>query len=261
MIIDAHSHIGFSDPLKGSVDNLLASMEKAGIEKAMVFAGKIGHCTTNDLLESVRGYTDILYPIGSFSALDLLPDVEFIEQLLREKKIFGLKFYTGYEYFYPTDEKLYPYFELLSIYNRPAIFHMGDTYKKVVTAKLKYAHPLAIDEVAVEFPKMKIIIAHVGYPWIIETAEVCAKNDNVYTDTSGFVYGPFTPIDREVFTKIIDYFKQHAPIASCLLFGTDWPISNQQSYVQTMSDLLPGDIQQQIFSENSIRAFGLNQQA
>jgi hypothetical protein len=134
----------------------------------------------------------------------------------------GVKFYTGYDCFNPQD--VIPQMEHLAELNIPMIFHMGDTLRSVKSARLRYAQPLIIDDIASDYPEITFVIAHMGYPWHKDTAAaVYYKNDNVYTDISGFVYGEFTS-----FTGSHDK----------LLFGTDFPISDQSSYISSINEIV-----------------------
>jgi predicted TIM-barrel fold metal-dependent hydrolase len=231
MILDAHTHLGKKRIIAKPPD-LIASMDSAKIDKALVFAGKFTETATEDLLTQIAPYNGRLFGIGSWSPKNDEPTPERIEQLLREGKIHGMKFYPGYEYFYPHDHVLHPYMELLVKYDRPAIFHSGDTFNGANGARLRFAHPLEIDDLSVEFPKLKIIIAHLGNPWVIDAAEVCFKNENVYADCSGFVYGDFKDNDFMFFRMAVNEFKRVAGGQDKVIFGTDWPISHQQDYIQ-----------------------------
>jgi predicted TIM-barrel fold metal-dependent hydrolase len=109
---------------------------------------------------------------------------------------------------------------------------------------------------------MNFIIAHMGYPWIKDTAEVCYKNKNVFTDISGFVYGEFDGQDKTRFKKSLDEFLEIAG-SDKLLFGTDYPISNQHSYIEALEWLSVNSINKkmseiftpQYMSQNVKRAF------
>ena len=102
----------------------------------------------------------------------------------------ALKIYPGYEPFYPADAKLAPAYELAEAFDVPVMIHSGDTYAP--RGKVKYSHPLHVDDVAVDFPRVKFLICHLGNPWFRDCMEVVYKNDNVYTDISGLVLGNFT---------------------------------------------------------------------
>ncbi len=257
MIIDAHTHIGFNTLCDTTAQELLASMTKAGIDKSFVFAGEMFDLPTERLIKEIAPYKEQLYAIGSISPLlPNIPSVGQVEDWLRQEQIHGIKFYTGYEHFYPADSSIRPYLELLLKYNRPAIFHSGDTYSEAGTAKLKYAQSIHIDDVATDMPELRIIIAHMGYPWIVDTAEVCYKNKNVFVDCSGFVYGTFSEDDEKQFEQMVREFIRISHAPDRILFGTDWAISDQVSYVRVAKSVF-GDNNENIFFKNAIRLFGI----
>jgi hypothetical protein len=254
MLIDAHTHLGLSG---AKAEELVASMNTAGIDKALVLSGEINHYSVEQLLADTAPYRGTLYPVGSISPLSpQTPSVEAVERWLSSKQIFGLKFYPGYEHFYPADETLRPYLELLATYRRPAIFHSGDTWNGIRGAKLKYAQAIHIDDLAVEMPDLNIIIAHLGYPWETDAAEVCYKNSNVYADCSGFVYDAFTAEQVEHFRQVAQTFLRISNARDRILFGTDWPIGNQASYVRT-AQVVFGEDFPSFYSQNAIKLFGL----
>ena len=115
----------------------------------------------------------------------------------------GIKIYTGYNQVYAYDPRHFPLYELAEAYQVPVVFHTGDTAGG--HGLLKYAHPLTIDEVASQFPRVKFVIAHCGNPWILDAMEVVAKNPNVYVDLSGLLEGKF---DGALFyERHRDYFR------------------------------------------------------
>lgn len=253
MIIDCHTHIGRNEHINANVTRLLTSMDKAGIDKSLVFAGKLNDAANDWMLEQIAPHKDRL--LGVAAAHPQLEtyqhDKDEIGRLVewyQTGQIVAVKFYVGYYHYYPSDVS--HYLQALNEIGCPAIFHCGDCLNSVKKAKLKYAHPLNVDEVAVDFPDMNFIIAHVGYPWVRDTAEVCYKNANVFTDISGFVYGEFQPLDQRKFENMLVEYLQIAS-SDKLLFGTDWPISSQESYRRVM------DLNVRDMSRNVQRAFKL----
>src|SRR6185437_4398865 len=116
-----------------------------------------------------------------------------VESALATKQVRALKAYLGYLHYAPDHPGYRPYYELAERYQLPVIFHTGDTYSPC--AKLRYAQPLLVDDVAVDHPKVKFVLAHLGNPWLTDAAEVIYKNINVWADLSGLVVG-----DAESFT-------------------------------------------------------------
>src|SRR5262249_55780110 len=115
-----------------------------------------------------------------------------VERELSLGRVRALKGYLGYLHFPPDHPGFAPYYQFPAHLGLPFIFHTGDPYSP--RAKLRYAHPLLIDDVAVDHPRVRFVLAHAGNPWLLEAAEVVYKNVNVWADLSGLVVG-----DAEVF--------------------------------------------------------------
>jgi predicted TIM-barrel fold metal-dependent hydrolase len=262
MIIDCHTHLGRNDHIRARVAELLKSMDEAKIDKSFVFAGSLNAYDNETMLEEIKPYRDRLYAVAAWDFeyryknrdADMFAQEEQIVRLYQSGEIVAVKFYTGYYHKMPSEcaEILWRLNEI----GCPAIFHCGDCLNSVKCAKLKYAHPLNIDDVAVDYPKMNFIIAHMGYPWHRDAAEVCYKNSNVYSDISGFVYGKFSSDDYSKFVKTLDEFTDIAS-SEKLLFGSDWPISNQSSYVSTLTSILGPYKAKPLMDDNIKKAFKL----
>ncbi|HEY5268047.1 MAG TPA: amidohydrolase family protein [Candidatus Saccharimonadales bacterium] len=276
MIIDCHSHLGRNEHINANVNQLLESMDQAKIERALVFAGELNNINTSELLKEISPHTDRLHAVASWDfSFDNWTDPynkyginaigkrqeTILASLYQQGAITAVKFYTGYYHHMPGDREIRNALSALNKVGCPAIFHMGDCLNSVKKAKLKYAQPLLIDEVAVDFPNMNFIIAHMGYPWVLDAAEVCFKNENVFSDISGYVYGSFSKEDQDKFVKTLKIFNDIAG-SDKLLFGTDWPISNQRSYIETLDDLSDKEFISDLFkpetlTKNVIKAFKL----
>lgn len=98
------------------------------------------------------------------------------------------------------------------------MIHTGDTYSP--QAKVRFAHPLAVDDVAVDFPDLKLVICHVGNPWIRDAMEVVYKK-NAHTDISGFVLGDFTERFEKYMVDQVKDMVLYAGDPNYLLYGTD----------------------------------------
>lgn len=265
MIIDCHTHLGRNDHIRATADELLRSMDKAGIEKSLVFAGELNDCPNEWMLKQIRPHKDRLYGVMAYDH-SFFDYVNF-KRVAEENNVVGIKFYTGYDHYYPSDlydegkynnamSLHYNCLQLCSELKLPAIFHCGDCLNSVKCAKLKFAHPLNIDEPAVDYDDVKFVIAHMAFPWQKDAAEVCYKNDNVYSDISGFVYGKFSKMDRVKFKKVVNEFLEIAD-SKKLLFGTDWPISDQKSYRDVVDEEWGEALNAFSLSKNVKKVFGL----
>lgn len=255
MIIDCHTHIGRNEHINSSAEDLLRSMDGSKIDKALVFAGKLNDAPNDFLLKEIGPHKDRLFGVAACHPDDFVTaqTMDRFFEFLEESQVVAVKFYLGYDHWYPDNENIKRVLSILQQEELPAIFHTGDCLASIQHAKLKYAHPLGIDDIAVDFPNLKIVMAHMAYPWQREAAEVCYKNKNVYADMSGFVYGDFNAKEIRHFHKVVEEFTTIAGGTDKLLFGTDFPISNQKSYMDTVSDM----IGMKAVSENLHKVFNL----
>jgi predicted TIM-barrel fold metal-dependent hydrolase len=179
-----------------------------------------------------------------------------LRALLAAGRLRGLKLYPGYESFYVHDARLRGVYELAAEFRVPVMIHTGDTYAR--GAKVKHAHPLHVDEVAVEFREVTFVVCHLGNPWFADAMEVVYKNENVVADISGLTLGVF----QERFEQYLrhDVKKAVAFIndPTKLLFGTDWPLCDVGSYLGFVDRLeLTPDEREHLLSRNAARVFRL----
>lgn len=179
------------------------------------------------------------------------------EAKLDEETTAGIKIYTGYQPFYATDDIYKPFYKLAQKYNVPVVFHMGDTANSM--GRLKYSHPLIVDDVAVDFPRVKFVIAHCGTPWVADAVEVAAKNKNVYIDLSGLMEGKFAAKEQiEHFKPYLDVFRtwfNYLGNYKKLMYGSDWPLVDFASYIEVIKSIVPQSAYEDVFYNNAVRVF------
>lgn len=288
MIIDAHTHIAAlaASPFAGQAPDYIAQrlveeMKRAGVARSIVLAhfesGKPSQPDTAKLLRLING-TDCLSAVASIdlsgpvtTTTNLIGRVnaatlESLDQLevwVRSRAVVGVKLYPGYQSLYPINGRWRWIYEICQIYDIPVIFHSGDTLITETGARVKYAHPLAIDDVAVEYPTLKIVIAHVGNPWTVDCAELLYRHKNVYADLSGLYIGPPDPLDGDrdykdlLRRRIRDLVAYASP--SRLLFGSDWPLVYQTDYIRFVESLDLGDerMRERVMWRNAAELFRL----
>lgn len=252
-IIDAHIHADFTgmpEPVSGipeTRERLLADMERAGVR------GAVAHMSVEG-----EGYVDltshgVIHCVSPGAAVA----VTRVAERLRAGTHHCVKIYLGYVPRYATDSAYEPVYALAAEYDVPVVFHTGDTYSS--RAKLKYAHPLAIDEVAVDHPAVDFVIAHAGYPWIETAAEIAYKNPNVFIEASAFMVGDAsTEADRwlkQFVVEPIAWIFGYIEDPTKLMFGSDWPLVDMASYVEVYRRAIPREHWQAVFHDNAVRVF------
>ena len=266
MIIDCHTHLNnyedeTVDALSTSLDRLKTAMRRNRIDRALVLTSyKVGpgRPSTRAVVDATRALPNI-HVVAGISWRTFSPAVvDDLRPMLAAGEIKALKLYPGYEPFYPHDEKFIPVYEFAAKHRVPVMIHSGDTYAP--SGRVKYSHPLHIDEVAVDHPGVNFVICHIGNPWIRDCMEVVYKNKNVYTDISGLVLGNFSDRFEQYMRKQLQEMLLYGVEPDKVLFGTDWPISSMESYVEFIDDIaLPSKEKKKILFENSVEVFRLKE--
>ncbi len=265
MIIDVHTHINNYHEdrvasINDSLDLLVKTMQENNVDYSLVLSSyKVNEHrpSTTRVVEAIANRNNLGVVAGvsylHYNHRDLKELSEFLEAGL----IKGLKFYPGYEPFYPNDNRLKVLYDMAVEFDVPVMFHSGDTYAP--TGKIKFSHPIHIDDLAVDYPKMKIVICHVGNPWIKDCMEVVYKNENVHADISGLTLGDFNEKFERYMKTEIEEMITYAGDPEYLLYGTDWPICNMNSYLKFMKQLeLPDDKKELIMWKNAAVLFKID---
>jgi uncharacterized protein len=179
-----------------------------------------------------------------------------VEALLASRSVVALKCYLGYLHYEPAHPNYRRYYELAAKYRVPVMLHTGDTYSP--RAKLKYAHPLGVDEVAVDHPETRFVMCHVGNPWTTDAAEVIYKNMNVWADLSGLMVGTgevFASEDgREAAAELshaVQRAIRYSERPNRFVYGTDWPLAPMVAYRDFMLDAIPPEYHELVFEDNA----------
>jgi uncharacterized protein len=136
----------------------------------------------------------------------------------------GLKLGPIYQHFHPLDEKkAYPVYAAAQRLGIPIMWHMGTSF--VEKGPLEYTRPIHIDRVALDFPNLKQVIAHLGHPWEADTLVLIRKQPNVYADISALYYRPWQFYNAMVLA--MEY-----KVTYKLFFGTDYPVTTPQSTLE-----------------------------
>ena len=263
-VIDCHTHVNNYhhedvESLQQCLNDLQREMRRNRVDVALVLTSyKVspGRPPTREVVRATRDLTNV-YIVAGISYEHFSPgQLTELREYLRDGSVRGLKLYPGYEPFYPADEKLRGVYELAAEFGAPVMIHSGDTFTP--QGKVKFAHPLHVDEVAVDYPNVNFIICHLGSPWFRDCMEVVYKNKNVYTDISGLVLGDFSDRFEEFMHKQIQEMLTYGVEPDKVLYGTDWPISSMESYLEFMEELrMPEKDRRKIMYENAARLFRL----
>jgi len=244
MLIDGHVHLnnyheGAGRPTEENVEALFAKMAEFGVDHAVVITSykvDLDRPSVETLLEILASDPRTTVVEGLRWRGDNRTDLFTLEERVRDGRVRGIKLYPGYDRYPINDPSLESVFRIAAKYDVPVLIHTGDTYSK--NAKVRQAHPLLVDDVAVDFPDVKFVMCHLGNPWFQDAAEVLYKNDNVFADISGLTLGEFSyEFERYMVQRVKDMIMYMGDPSRQLLYGSDWPLVSMGPYVKFLSGL------------------------
>jgi uncharacterized protein len=192
----------------------IALMDEAGIDYAVILAELTpitSGIAANEDVAQFCANSQRLIPFASIDPNTSQNPVDDLEELVRNQGFRGLKLYPTYQHFYPNESKIYPLYAKAQELDIPVLLHIGSSI--FTGSRLKYGDPIYLDDVAVDFPELKLVQAHSGRPFWYEKALALARiHKNVYMEVSGL-----PP------QNLLTYFPDLERIAHKVVYGSDWP--------------------------------------
>jgi predicted TIM-barrel fold metal-dependent hydrolase len=219
-----------------------------------------GHApiSNEEVAASCAQHADILIPFASVDPWRGRAAARAARRLVEEHGVRGFKFHPSLQGFAPNDRMAYPIYEVVEQLGVPALFHTGQTgigagARAGGGIRLKYSNPMFLDDVAVDFPDLPIILAHPSFPWQDEALAVATHKPNVYIDLSGWSPKYFPP-------QLVRY--ANTLLKDKVLFGSDFPVITPDRWLADFEklDIKPG-VRPLILKENAARLLKLGEDA
>jgi hypothetical protein len=201
-----------------------------------------------------RANADVLIPFASIDPHKGRRGVDEARRLIADEGVRGFKFHPNVQGFFPNDRMAYPLYEVIEEAGLPALFHTGQS--GVGTGlpggggiRLKYSNPMHVDDVAVDFPELKIVLAHPSFPWQDEALAIAVHKPQVYIDLSGWSPKYFPP-------QLIHH--ANTLLRDRVLFGTDYPFITPDRWLGDFAKLdITPEVRPLILKQNAMRLLGL----
>jgi len=172
--------------------------------------------------ELYLGFAGIDPNTGTKSALAEL------DRCVNDYGIVGLKFHPAYQNFFPNDkERAYPIYEKCVEHGLPVLFHTGST--RMTRCTIRTCRPEFLDDVATDFPELRIIMSHYGWPWTEEALAVMWRHEHVYMDLSGWMPTYIFAHQPAVFQHM------NSVMPEKFVFGSDFPAISPQKWIDDFS--------------------------
>ncbi len=210
--------------------------------------------TNEEVVRFAEKNADVAIPFASIDPNRGAEGVQEAKRLVSAGKVRGLKLHPPVQKFVPNDPIAYPLYEVFAEARLPVIFHTG--HSGIGTGmpggggvRLKFGHPMPIDDVAVDFPSMPIIMAHPSFPWQDQAISICLHKQNVYIDLSGWSPKYFSP-------TLIQY--ANTLLKHKVLFGSDYPLITPDRWLADFEKIaIRDEVRPLILKENALKLIGL----
>lgn len=256
MFIDSHMHVGSEKLLssetvelmkrKGtweklkrmmSAEGVIETLDEGGITKGVIFPltfmppdGKWQKM--NDMTASyIQQYPDRLIGYGIINPLDVPGSLKELERCCDELGFLGIKVHPSMQEFFPNQNRYFSIYEFCQQKGIPILFHTGAS---LASNSDKFSHPILLDDIAVHFPSLSIIMAHAGRPYYQDAGFLMRKHANVYGDICanvGRTGGTY------LLEQMLVWLKIYADGIKKLMFASDFPIFNPANGVNDLKNI------------------------
>jgi len=206
MVIDSHMHLirkkNFDEetynrlnmklPEDTPLEDLVGWLKEAGVVKAVVMGQdmtRIWKTTFGEeyVLEAIKRYPDFFVGLASLEPVDKYnrfnkKALEYFEKAITEYGMKGVLLTPPYGQYYSNDKTVYPFYEKALEHDVVVQFHHSAQMGPAILAPTKYANLFNLNDVIVDFPDLKIVVEHIGYPWSEHLFILMANDKNLWTD-------------------------------------------------------------------------------
>lgn len=226
-----------------------ALMDQAGVDTMLISAWVAPRnvmISNEEVAGFVKEAPDRFVGVGS---VDISKPMEAVSEIRRCVSDYGFKAIRVLPWLWevpPTDRRFYPVYTICADLNIPFCTQIGHTGPLMPS---EVGRPIYLDQVALDFPELKIVAGHIGWPWTEEAIAVATKHQNVFIDTSAYTVKRYP-------TELVRYMKAHG--RQKVLFGTNYPMITPSQALDGLDSLgLNDEIKADFLFQNAQRIFGL----
>ncbi|MEM5383155.1 amidohydrolase family protein [Paraburkholderia phymatum] len=241
-----------------SMDEYLRKMDRAGIERSLLIAVRAGDARMKGSFEIpyeqvakwCTKYPDRFSGLAGVDPFRGMQGLRDLEQGVKEFGFVGAHLYPHWFRLAPNEALYYPYYAKCCELDIPIMMQVGQNliYQKDVRLP-SVAKPILLDQIAIDFPELKLLGIHIGVPWTDEMIAMAWKHKNVYIGLDA--YAP-----KHIPTSLIHYMNTYG--SHKVMFGTDWPVIDPERGVKEMIEHgLRPEAFQQIMSDTARKVFKL----
>jgi predicted TIM-barrel fold metal-dependent hydrolase len=257
---DFKKQVRMPEDMRGGVtiENYLGRMDRAGIERSLLVAVRAGDINVKGgfeipyerVHEVCQAHPERFSGLAGIDPFRGMQGVRDLEQAVKEYGFVGAHLYPHWCGLAPDHAKYYPFYTKCAELGVPIMMQVGHNLVYSRERRLpSVGRPICLDQVAIDFPELKLIGIHIGIPWTEEMISMCWKHENVFT--AGDAYAPkYWP------KSYVHYANSYG--REKVMFGTDWPVIDPERAVAEVEELgLREESKRLLMRDNALRVFGL----
>lgn len=282
--IDTHTHLevscrnpfdNYGEEYDRAADKYFRSSRRPTIEETLAYyrERKVGfvnftvdaeaqlgrqRISNEEIAEAAMANSDIMIAFASIDPHKGKMGAREARRLIEDFDVRGFKFHPTVQGFEPQDRMAWPIYEVINEYQLPAIFHSGHSgigsgMRCGGGLRLQNSNPMLLEDVAIAFPDIQIVIAHPSWPWQDEAISLAMHKPNIWIDLSGWSPKYFPP-------QLVQY--ANTLLKDRILFGSDFPLITPDRW---MKDFLEAgfkpEVHPLILKDNAVRLLNLKPDA
>lgn len=282
--IDVHTHLevscwnpfdSYGEEYDRAADKYFRSTRRPTMAEALAYyrAQKVGfvmfcvdaeaqigrrRIPNEEIAEAARDNPDIMIAFGSVDPHKGKMGAREVRRLIEEHGVKGFKFHPTVQGFEPYDRMAWPLYEVIAEYKLPAIFHSGHSgigsgMRCGGGLRLQNSNPMLLEDVAIDFPDMQIVVAHPSWPWQDEAISLAMHKPNIWIDLSGWSPKYFPP-------QLVQY--ANTLLKDRVLFGSDFPLITPERWMKDFEEAgFRDEVKPLILKDNAMRLLRLGKYA
>jgi len=250
--IDTHTHLEVS--CRNPFDSYGEEYDRAADK---YFRSSRRPTMQETIAEAALANPDIMIAFGSVDPHKGKMGAREARKLVEEFGVKGFKFHPTVQGFEPTDPMAWPIYEVINEHKLPAVFHSGHSgigsgMRCGGGLRLQSSNPMLLEDVAIAFPDMQIIIAHPSWPWQDEALSLAMHKPNIWIDLSGWSPKYFPP-------QLVQYC--NTLLKDRILFGSDFPLITPDRWMKDFEEAgFKDEVKPLILKGNAMRLLGLGEE-
>jgi uncharacterized protein len=249
----------FRSDRRPTIDETIAYYRERNIGLVMFTVDAESHVgrkriPNEEIAEAAQKNSDMMIAFASIDPHKGKMGAREARRLIADHGVKGFKFHPTVQGFHPYDKMAWPIYEVIAEHQMPVIFHSGHSgigsgMRGGGNLRLEYSNPIHLDDVAISFPDMQIVIAHPSWPWQEEALSVAMHKPNVWIDLSGWSPKYFPP-------QLVQY--ANTMLKDRMLFGSDHPLITPDRWMKDFAEAgFRDEVRSLILKDNAVRLLKL----